>query len=185
MLRVTLAPDRLAGRVALRLQAVGARRLDLRDPLRHRALLASHDDAARRLADEDLGDRAEQEALEATRVVRPNDEDVGIEVGRQLDDGAPRDAEPEVAGGAGAVLLREVYETAEQLVTGAQQLTRSRETERRAPDGDRGCRQGVDDVHEVQLGVRKPSQRRSQLDDALVHGGVVDGGENDGAGGGL
>ena len=124
VLRMPLAPDDRTGRRALRLLAVRARRLDLGDVLRDRTLLPRHDDAAGRLPDEDLGHRPEQQTLEPTRIVRPDDQHVRVDVGRELHDRPPCHTQTQMPRRAHLVLLREMHEATEQLVAGAQELAR-------------------------------------------------------------
>ena len=89
VLAVARAPERRAARLALYLQALRARRLDLGHLLL--MVFRTHDQhGARRLLDHRRGHGAEDESLHDAVVVRADHDEIGLEVRRELDDSSPR-----------------------------------------------------------------------------------------------
>ena len=97
VLRVARAPELLAIARLTRLYALRAERLDLRNLAQALVILrADAEDGAASEAKDAFGDRPEEHTLHAAAAVCPDDDQIRVEVGRELDDILGRRAAPDV-----------------------------------------------------------------------------------------
>lgn len=108
MLVVTLAPVVFARRGLADREAIRTRRLDGRDVAAVRDPLASDVHGARRRANDDVGDRADEQSRQAAPVVGADDQQRCLDVGRGLHDAVPRGVDAKVRVHVPTDPLREV-----------------------------------------------------------------------------
>jgi hypothetical protein len=176
VLLVPVTPEASPLRGPLNRYAIRTRRLDSFPGGHGLGTVGEH--GARSVAHEALGDRAEKQALEATRPARTDDEKIGTDVLRELRDFEVRASDPGVqddARNGGTHLLRETLEPDVVGIRFARALERTiRGQNRRAPARSLGR-----DVNEVKLTPRISGKVCGGLEDLFCERRKIDCDEHD------